>query len=62
MTRRLPVKCALCGKTIVSEERSDKVKVVEMIDGRSYTFDSNHCMLLFKKFRAVYGSNLFDNC
>jgi len=31
------------------------------IDGTSYTFDSNDCVLMFKKFRAAYGSNLFGN-
>jgi ribosomal protein L14 len=62
MKRRLRIKCALCGKIIISEEGSDKQKVVEMIDGTSYTFDSNDCVLMFKKFRAVHGSDLFGNC
>ena len=45
------IKCALCGKTVISEEI-----IVEIIDDISYTFDTNDCVLMFKKFRGVYGS------
>jgi hypothetical protein len=54
------IKCALCGKTIISKETEDpkeKRKNVEIIDGTTYTFDTNDCVLMFKKFRGVYGSD-----
>ena len=50
-------KCALCGK----RERY-KETITEIIDGTSYTFDSNDCVLIFKKFRSVYGPDLFSTC
>jgi hypothetical protein len=34
--------------------------IVEMIDGTSHTFDSDDCVLMFKKFRSVYGPDLFN--
>lgn len=48
------VKCTLCGKTIIS-----KKIIVEIIDNTSYTFDTDDCLLMFKKFRGVYGSDFF---
>jgi hypothetical protein len=55
MTRRkLQIKCALYGKKVISKEQNT---VVENIDGTSYTFDTNDCVLMFKKFRGVYGSD-----
>jgi hypothetical protein len=48
------IKCALCGKTIISKEI-----IVELIDNTSYTFDTDDCVLMFKKFRGVYGSDFF---
>jgi hypothetical protein len=47
-------KCALCGKTIIGTEL-----IVEMIDDTSYTFDTDNCVLMFKKFSGVYGSEFF---
>jgi hypothetical protein len=49
------VKCALCGKIIASINA-----IAEMIDSETYAFDGTYCVLMFKKFRSVYGSNLFD--
>ncbi len=49
------IKCALCGKIINSKEI-----IVEIIDDTNYTFDTNDCVLMFKKFRGVYGSDFFN--
>jgi hypothetical protein len=54
------IKCALCGKTILSKEKDEakeKLRIVEIIDGTTYTFDTNDCVLMFKKFRGVYGAD-----
>ena len=45
------VKCALCGKTINGKE-NEKDKIMEIIDDKRYTFDTNDCVLMFKKFRG----------
>ena len=50
MKRNLPAKCALCGNKVISKKYNT---VEEIIDGTSYTFDSNDCALMFKKFRSV---------
>jgi two-component system sensor histidine kinase VicK len=50
-------KCALCGKSI-TDQKSSILK--EVIDGSSYTFDKNECMLMFKRLRSVYGAE-FEN-
>lgn len=50
--------CSLCGKTINKELQNETIR--EIIDGTSYTFDTNDCMLMFKKFGSVYESNLFS--
>lgn len=58
--RKSQIKCALCGKTIVSNEKekpTEKQRIVEIIDGTRYIFDTNDCVLMFKKFRGVYGSD-----
>jgi len=50
MTRRkLQIKCALCGKKIISEEQSKAIE--EKINGTGYTFDNPDCVLMLKKFR-----------
>ena len=54
------IKCALCGKTIISKEKEklkEKRRIVEVIDGTTYTYNTNDCVLMFKKFRGVYGSD-----
>ncbi len=48
------IRCVVCGKAIINEQRKEKA---EIINGTTYTFDSNECVLMFKKFRAVYGSD-----
>ena len=58
--RKSQIKCALCGKTIISKEKEEpkeKQRIVEIICGTTYTFDTNDCVLMFKKFRGVYGSD-----
>ena len=57
MKRKLPLKCALCGKKVISKEQNT---IVEMIDGTSHTFDRDDSVLMFKKFRSVYGPDLFN--
>jgi hypothetical protein len=43
----------VCGKAIINDQRKDIH--VEIIDGTSYTFDSNDCVLMYNKFRSLYG-------
>ena len=51
-------KCALCGK-LIKEQQGDKSAIhAEVIDGNSYTFDKNECVLMFKRLRSVYGAEL----
>jgi hypothetical protein len=54
--RKSQIKCALCGKTILKEQRQEeKQTIMDIIDGTRYTFDTNDCVIMFKKFRGVYG-------
>src|SRR5215831_4212231 len=46
--------CALCGKTIVDLESSI---LNEVIGGISYNFDTNQCVMMYKRFRSVYGDD-----
>jgi hypothetical protein len=46
--------CALCGKTIVDSESSI---LNEVIGGISYNFDTNQCVMMYKRFRSVYGDD-----
>jgi hypothetical protein len=34
--------------------------IMEQIDGTYYIFDTTDCVLMFKKFSALYGSNFAD--
>jgi hypothetical protein len=71
----VPAKCAMCGKmAIISDEHNsnkneneqqqtqevESSNIIELIDGIYYTFDTENCALMFKKFNAVYGSNFAD--
>jgi len=47
--------CALCGKTIVDLKGSSMLK--EVIGGISYNFDTNECVMMYKRFRSVYGDD-----
>ena len=51
--------CTLCGKVVDSGYENG---IVEIIDGETYTFDCADCVLMFKKFRSLYGHNLFNTC
>jgi hypothetical protein len=58
--KKSEINCALCGKIIVSNEKEqtkERQRIVEIIDDRRYIFDTNDCVLMFKKFRGVYGSD-----
>ncbi len=44
------ITCAMCGKAIQAR------RIVEFIDDTLYNFDSNDCVLMFKKFKNVYGN------
>jgi two-component system, OmpR family, sensor histidine kinase VicK len=47
--------CALCGKTIIDVQEQESSIIKEAIGGIYYTFDTNECVLMFKRFRSVYG-------
>jgi hypothetical protein len=49
------VSCSLCGKTI--EEPS--LTIDEVIEGKHHPFDSDDCLLMFKKLESVYGKDHF---
>lgn len=46
--------CAMCGKKIIEPK---KQVLVEKIDDTNYIFDSEYCVLIFKRFRSLYGNN-----
>lgn len=52
------IRCVVCGRAIINDQRKDIH--VEIIDGTSYTFDSNDCVLMYNKFRSLYGPDLFN--
>jgi nitrogen-specific signal transduction histidine kinase len=49
--------CALCGKTIVDLQEQESSILKEVIGGTSYTFDTNECVMMFKRFKSVYGDD-----
>ena len=51
----------MCGKKVLSQAQH-KETIMEIIGGTNYTFDSNDCALMFKKFRSVYGPEVFGTC
>jgi hypothetical protein len=52
------ITCAMCGKAIIDKDQERRI--VEVIDGTVYNFDSNDCVLMFKKFRNVYGISFIE--
>lgn len=46
--------CKLCGRSIGNGRA-----VTEVFDGSPSCFDSSDCLLIFKKFRALYGKGFF---
>lgn len=52
------VKCTLCEKPILTSKAE---MIVERINGASFTFDTEDCVLMFKKFISLYGvSEVWD--
>jgi hypothetical protein len=49
--------CSLCGKTIVDAQESSVLK--EVVGGISYNFDTNQCIMMYKRLRSVYGDDKF---
>jgi hypothetical protein len=52
------ITCAMCGKAIIDKDQERRI--VEVIDSTVYNFDSNDCVLMFKKFRNVYGISFIE--
>jgi hypothetical protein len=52
------ITCAMCGEAIIDKDQERKI--VEVIDGTLYNFDSSDCVLMFKKFRNVYGISFIE--
>ena len=57
----------MCGKTALSSDEQDNNNenqqqevIVEQIDGTSYTFDTDDCAMMFKRFGSVYGNDFAD--
>lgn len=56
MSQEAKVTCAMCGKIILQHKIFD-----ETIDNDKYVFDSQDCVIFFKKFKSLYGDSLkFD--
>ena len=60
-------RCAMCGKTALTSDEQDNNNenqqqevIVEQIDGTSYTFDTDDCAMMFKRFGSVYGNDFAD--
>src|SRR5919108_2117051 len=49
--------CSLCGKTIIGQQEQESSILKEVIDGTSFTFDTSECVMMFKRFRSVYGND-----
>ena len=47
------VKCMMCGKIILPQKI-----IFEMIEDIKYAFDSQECVLFFKRFKSLYGNSL----
>lgn len=52
------VSCSLCGRTI---EESHKI-IDEIIEEKHHTFDSNDCVLIFKRLESVYRKDFLIEC
>jgi len=52
------ITCAMCGKAMIDKDQGRRI--VEVIDGTLYNFDSKDCVLIFKKFRNVYGISFIE--
>jgi len=47
--------CDACGSTISKES----ISISKTFDGATYHFDSDDCLLIFKKLRVIYGKKFF---
>lgn len=53
-SKEIHSKCALCGKSASGQGESTRIQ--EVIGGTSYTFDTQDCLNMFKRFKSVYGN------
>jgi hypothetical protein len=51
--RKQKLHCDACGKAI------SKKSISKVFDGLAYHFDSDDCLLIFRKLRAIYGKRFF---
>src|SRR5437764_2776472 len=51
--KEIQSKCALCGKSASGQSGSARIK--EVIGATPYTFDTQDCLNMFKRFKSVYG-------
>ena len=57
-SNKLQGKCALCGKTFAERQQGEKSYIIEeVIDETSYKFDTKGCIVMFKRFRSIYGND-----
>jgi hypothetical protein len=47
-------RCLMCGRVIAADKT-----LTRKFDGRDCLFDSKDCILIFKKFRSLYGKTFF---
>ncbi|MDQ6666639.1 MAG: hypothetical protein M3Y53_00255 [Thermoproteota archaeon] len=53
-TKEIHIICSLCGKSASGQGESTRIQ--EVIGGTSYTFDTQDCLNMFKRFKSVYGN------
>ena len=57
-SNKLEGKCALCGKAFTEQQQAEKSSIIEeVIDETSYKFDTKGCIVMFKRFRSIYGND-----
>lgn len=49
-------KCSLCGKSLLNRDSNEIIQ--EKISGSKYFFDSNQCVMMFKRLDHFYGKNI----
>jgi hypothetical protein len=47
--------CDMCGRAI----QNDDTLIVKTFDNYTYNFDSDDCLLIFRKLREIYGKSFF---
>jgi len=47
--------CDMCGRAIQKKNTS----IAKAFNGSAYIFDSDDCLLIFRKLREVYGEDFF---